>query len=721
MSTRYGSFVSVPVSISSNTRHGVIRRIRTSSLLALCALAGIGSTSCSIQPETEELHEGELGAARQAILSDAQKNDLTTGFYDLGNLLTIDIEIPPDDWAALLDEAPAGGRCNAAYIGDRFTWFDASRVKISGTSSTEVDYSRKVEIRKKSWCSSWSDTKPSLRIKFKDDVGEAVEDKIGTRKLMLNNSQGDSSFLRQCVGYRLFKDAGLPYSRCNFALVRVNGSPVGDGLYVNVEPFEERYVDNNFNFNKNGNLYEFEIGEDFSTDPAIIDRTEWKGFSSIGNKADLILAGQRIEADDIANVIDLDQFIKYWAMEILIGHSDSYTGNQNNIYVYNDVTAVAAPGVSDVNFKFAPMGIDWILHGVSGIQTNSILAQKAAADPAMMERLRRQIYAYLGTVFNAKTIETVLDPWIRQMESTANSIVPGMVPSGSAQDIIDVLKRTRPSIDLVYDVTAPTTTVKIAGWNNECAHRGNATAGSDGREVDHLPCSAGSSDPFRFDFTQSSSKPAHYRIAYMQSGAPYTYAMRADTSHTIAGGYHDVYYGQVGSNTDYPQYFALIPHGDGASRRYELQSVETGLCLHFSGGLRTSEGNYQVYQATCDGSEKNLVTFVEVDTSCSEATAVDLGSPGTNVTVPSDGCVMVRNNYPSWWGSSRTMQLQNTTAAGYPIPFTWSNACTGASGAGTYTGDWQSKYFGPTGSGCATLIDLQGSGSGNITLRYYGL
>jgi hypothetical protein len=44
-----------------------------------------------------------------------------------------------------------------------------------------------------------------------------------------------------------------------------------------------------------------------------------------------------------------------------------------------------------------------------------------------------------------------------------------------------------------------------------------------------------------------------------------------------------------------------------------------------------------------------------------------------------------------------------------------------ASGTGTYTANWQSKYFGPTSASCATLIDLQGPGSGNVTLRYYGL
>lgn len=103
---------------------------------------------------------------------------------------------------------------------------------------------------------------------------------------------------------------------------------------------------------------------------------------------------------------------------------------------------------------------------------------------------------------------------------------------------------------------------------------------------------------------------------------------------------------------------------------------------------------------------------------CTEANAVDLGPPGANLTISNAGCLRVRDGYPSWWGT-RNMQLQTTTPGAYPVPFTWSNACTGASGSDTLTGDWQSRVFGPTSAACATLIDLLGPGNGSITVRYY--
>ncbi len=110
---------------------------------------------------------------------------------------------------------------------------------------------------------------------------------------------------------------------------------------------------------------------------------------------------------------------------------------------------------------------------------------------------------------------------------------------------------------------------------------------------------------------------------------------------------------------------------------------------------------------------------LEPGTGCTEATAVDLGSDGNNVTTAANACLMVRDDYPVWWGT-RGMQLQSTTPGGYSVPFTWTNSCTGAGGSAVFTADWQSYVLSPTSDACATLIDLQGEATGSITLRYFG-
>ena len=57
-------------------------------------------------------------------------------------------------------------------------------------------------------------------------------------------------------------------------------------------------------------------------------------------------------------MLDMDQFLKVYAMEFFLKHWDGYADNTNNTYIYNDVTAVAAPGVGNIKFKMIPWGID---------------------------------------------------------------------------------------------------------------------------------------------------------------------------------------------------------------------------------------------------------------------------------------------------------------------------------------------------------------------------
>jgi hypothetical protein len=100
---------------------------------------------------------------------------------------------------------------------------------------------------------------------------------------------------------------------------------------------------------------------------------------------------------------------------------------------------------------------------------------------------------------------------------------------------------------------------------------------------------------------------------------------------------------------------------------------------------------------------------------CTEATATDMGAQHTITTVPADGCIKV-SNYPGSWVGSVVVQAQANGKV-YPVPFTWSN-CSGT-GTGTLAGDWSQGTVRPAKNTCTTVIDLKGSSSTPIKLKWW--
>lgn len=375
----------------------------------------------------------------------AGKQQAMDRLYAIDNVLTVRITMPQADWDAVRTEQPAGGVCNFDWTGgSRYTWRKAASVEISGTDFPATTTFTDVGVKKKSFCGSINTDKPCLHLdfgKFSATTSSAAEDLIGTRYLTLNNCVQDPSFVRQPLAYTLLGMAGLPHSRCNFVRVLVNAAPVGGGVatvngpgvYVNAEPVMKRYIERNFNGNLSGNLYELEHGDDFVDARLPFISTE--ALSAFEDKADLALADAQIAANGLAaagQLLDLDQFIEVYAMEFLLKHWDGYSRNTNNTYIYNDVAAVAAPGVGNVRFKLIPWGTDQVLqprhHFTLG--TNGLIAKLVRDDPARRTQLVDQIRTYRDTLFAREVQQAILTPLIDRMEGL---LVGFGVPDVSAQ------------------------------------------------------------------------------------------------------------------------------------------------------------------------------------------------------------------------------------------------------------------------------------------------
>ena len=546
----------------------------------------------------------------------AKQQQALDRLYAIDNVLTIRISMPQAEWDAVRTEKPAGGTCNFDWTGDsRYTWRKATSVEVSGTNFPAATTFTDVGIKKKSFCGSINSDKPCLHIDFgkiSAITASAAEDLIGSRYLTLNNSVQDPSYVRQPLGYALLGMAGLPHSRCNFVRVLVNGKLVGQGVpgvngpgvYVNTEPIMKRYIERNFNGNMNGNLYELEHHDDFVSARLPFIGTE--SLSKFDDKADLKLADEQIAARGLAGasqVLDLDQFIKIYAMEFLLKHWDGYSDNTNNTYVYNDLTAVAAPGPGNVKFKLIPWGIDQILQPQHSFKmsTNGLVAKLVRNDAGRRAQLVDQIRKYRDTIFAREVQQATLKPMIDRMEAL---LVGFGVPNAVAQ-IAVVRQQLRLAASAGYlcaglPETRPVYVLKDD--TSECLHASNTEGIPAGQpnpvnfEIYHrpLPDNNDPSDLWHFGTLgsgKSATSQAFGRLLHA-----------SDTLKTAAG--HKYLYTCPTTNTDHAEEFSITPvdtpDGFTFSGYFQLVSVRTKLGVAY-GTETTPGGRPRVYQDT-DGS-----------------------------------------------------------------------------------------------------------------------
>jgi SAM-dependent methyltransferase len=164
------------------------------------------------------------------------------------------IEMAPGDFDALRHQsrsllAMLGEGCQDGPNANPYTYFPAT-VTVDGN---RLEMSA---VRKKGFLGSASLSKPSLKISFDELV--PGREFSGVEGLTLNNSKQDPSLLKTCLALKMFRDAGVPASRCSLAHVTLNGADLG--IYMNVEPMTKRFLARHF-VDNTGNLYEGQLSD----------------------------------------------------------------------------------------------------------------------------------------------------------------------------------------------------------------------------------------------------------------------------------------------------------------------------------------------------------------------------------------------------------------------------------------------------------------------------
>lgn len=368
--------------------------------LGLILLAGCGpkepATVDDPPVDTDEKPDNDALLAAAAAL------------YAPDRMLEIEIEMAIEDGASLAAETNSifnlleGEDCLDEPPNAPFNWYPGNIV-IDGERIDNVGF------RKKGLIGSLSTSKPGLKVEFDKYVDGQTFD--GLERLTLNNSVSDSSLVRQCLGYQLFRDAGIAAPRCNFAHVTIAGQDLG--VYVNVEPVKKTFLKWAFDGDDDGQLYEGTLS-DFRDDwTATFEPKTKDSDPGLGPIHDVREALEIAEHDSMIAVLgaalDLENFYDFWVMELLIGHVDGYTANANNYFVYQ-------PEETGL-LEFMPWGIDSTFEHFSSsgadssqmVFANSQLSRRLWENPDSRAVYYEHMERLLGSVWHADEILAEVD------------------------------------------------------------------------------------------------------------------------------------------------------------------------------------------------------------------------------------------------------------------------------------------------------------------------
>ena len=228
--------------------------------------------------------------------------------------------------------------------------------------------------------------KPSLAVKFNQFA--AGLQFHGHTRMILDNAHQDPTCLSEALGSAMFRAAGVPAAKVTFAQVELNGRDVG--LYVVEQAVNREFLAENFKKAK-GNLYEgahLDIADELKKDSGDMgeEQTDLKKLAEAAREPD---PSERFKK--LAAVLDLEAFISFAAMEVLVWHHGGYTMAQNNYRIYHDPATdqlVFIPHSLDQLFikPTAPLVPEW----------KSLLAKAIFETPEGQRRYRERMAALLG-------------------------------------------------------------------------------------------------------------------------------------------------------------------------------------------------------------------------------------------------------------------------------------------------------------------------------------
>jgi spore coat protein CotH len=249
----------------------------------------------------------------------------------------IDIFIDPDTLDILLEDLSSDHEYQARFVYNNF--------------SDICDTIENIGFRVRGNISRIHEKK-SFKVSF--NTYERGRKYYGLEKMNLK-STSDDSFLRPKLAWKVCRGMGIPASWVSHVILYINNELWG--IYENTEHIDEEYVQKVFG-NKDGNLYKcrFPASLEFRTyNPddykfensyyvsRMIRVYELKTNTRSDNYTDLMEFIAELDDNSgtdfrerISKRINIVSLLKFFAIEVYLGHWDSYSYNVNNYYLYHN-------------------------------------------------------------------------------------------------------------------------------------------------------------------------------------------------------------------------------------------------------------------------------------------------------------------------------------------------------------------------------------------------
>lgn len=262
--------------------------------------------------------------------------------FNKNKVTTVDIEIAEEDWADMLENASAEELKQAD-------------ITVNGKKIENVAIRTKGNLSLRSVVNSDSD-RYSLKIDF--DYYDDTQSLYGLKKLNLNNNYSDSTLMREYISYELMEQMGLPTPAHSYMYVTVNGEE--RGLFLGVEAVDETFLANNYGSN-DGFLFKPDgTGSDLKYISDDIEDYAGIGLKTNEGNIDQSKLVEMLDAinngGDIEKYIDVDEMLRYFAVNTALVNLDSYQGNMKHNYYLYEQNGVFSIIPWDYNMSFGGFG-----------------------------------------------------------------------------------------------------------------------------------------------------------------------------------------------------------------------------------------------------------------------------------------------------------------------------------------------------------------------------